>query len=715
MQSAGVSPLDVSYVDFHGTGTQVGDAVESESVSDVFAPLIPRRRADQRLHLGAVKSNIGHAEAAAGIASFLKALLVYQKSQIPPHVGILSEMNPIILAKDLEKRNVGLTMENTPWLKQNGKKRYAIVNSFGAHGGNTTLLLEDAPEKPKIGDDPRSTHVVTLSAKRKTSLKGNVEALLSYLDQNPDTDLGDLSYTTCARRIHHNTRIATSVTSIPQLRKFLESSLDTVDNLRPVPGAAPAVAFTFTGQGAFYEGLSSQLFKEFPFYHSQILQLDHLVQQFGFPSVVPAIEGTIGDGASSLVTQLTIVVTEIALARLWTLLGVKPSVVVGHSLGEYAAMVVAGVLSAADAIFLAGKRAEFVLAACEIGSHVMLAARASVDDIKKFSTGNSSYEVSCMNGHDDTVISGLRKNIEATCTALESNGVKCTLLDVPFAFHTAQMDPILDSFERTAKHIAFKTPSVPIISPLLSNCVFDGKTISAKYLCRASREPVNFVNALEAAQDMGTIDDKTVWIDIGPHPVCGNFVRSYHTNAKVVSSLRRNEDDFATISKSLATLHCEGFPVRWNEYFRPHEKAHNLLTLNQYQWNEKDYWIQYEGTWMLDKAYPKNQSNNKPAFGTLTSSGSSLRTSSVHQIISEELADSTGELTAVSDIMYPDLLAAIDGHTMNGYGVATTVSLSARQTIIHTLTFPSLSGLTWLSLSPNTCTSAWYLRLRRFT
>lgn len=355
-------------------------------------------------------------------------------------------------------------------------------------------------------------------------------------------------------------------------------------------------------------------------------------------------------------------------------------------------MVVAGVLSAADAIFLAGKRAEFVLAACEIGSHVMLAARASVDDIKKFSTRNSSYEVSCMNGHDDTVISGLRKNIEATRTALESNGVKCTLLDVPFAFHTAQMDPMLDSFERTAKHIAFKTPSVPIISPLLSNCVSDGKTINAKYLCRASREPVNFVNALEAAQDMGTIDDKTVWIDIGPHPVCSNFVRSYHTNAKVVSSLRRNEDNFATISKSLATLHCEGFPVRSNEYFRPHEKAHNLLTLNQYQWNERDYWIQYEGTWTLDKAYPKNQSNNKPAFGTLTSSGSSLRTSSVHQIISEELGDSTGELTAVSDIMYPDLLAAINGHTMNGYGVATTVSLSARQTIIHTLTFPSLSG-----------------------
>ena len=680
MQNAGINPLDVSYVELHGTGTQVGDAVESESVSDVFAPLMPRRRADQRLHLGAVKCNIGHAEAAAGIASFLKALLVYQKSQIPPHVGILTEINPIILAKDLEKRHVGLTMENTPWPKQKGKKRYSIVNSFGAHGGNTTLLLEDAPDKPKIGEDPRTTHAVTISAKSKISLRGNVEAMLTYLNENPTTDLGDLSYTTCARRIHHNTRIATSVSSIAQLRKFLESSLETVGNTRPVPASAPAVAFTFTGQGAFYKGISSQLFEQFPFYRSQVLQLDHIVQHFGFPSVVPAIEGTIEDGASPLLTQLTIVVIEIALARLWALFGIKPSVVIGHSLGEYAAMVVADVIPAADAIFLVGKRAELVLAACEVGSHVMLAVRASVEDIKKSSAGNNSYEISCMNGHDDTVISGARKNIEATRTALESNGVKCTLLDVPFAFHTAQMDPMLESFEQTAKHITFKTPSVPIISPLLSNCVFDGKTINGKYLCRASREPVNFVDALEAAQDLGIIDDKNVWIDIGPHPVCGAFVRSYLLKAKTVSSLRRNEDNFATFVKSLATLHCEGLSVRWNEYFRPYEQAHDLLTLNPYRWNEKDYWIQYVGTWTLDKAHPKDHSNNKPALGALTSSGSSLRTSSVHQVISEELGDSTGELTAVSDIMHPDLLAAINGHTMNGYGVATTVSLSTAHT-----------------------------------
>jgi acyl transferase domain-containing protein len=380
------------------------------------------------------------------------------------------------------------------------------------------------------------------------------------------------------------------------------------------------------------------------------------------------------DGASPLVTQLTIVVIEIALARFWIRLSIKPSVVIGHSLGEYTAMVVASVVLAADAIFLAGKRAELILATCEIGSHVMLSVRASVEVIKKFSSGHNSFEVSCMNSHDDTVISGARKDIEASRAALERNGIKCTQFDVPFAFHTAQMDPMLDSFERIAKHITFKTPSVPIISPLLSNCIFDGKTANAKHLSRASREPVDFVSALEAAQDLGIIDDKTVWADIGPHPVCGAFVRSYIHNAKVVSSLRRNGDNFATVPNSLATLHCEGFQIRWNEYFRPYEKAHNLLTLSNYRWNDKAHWIPYTGTWTLDIAHSKDNSNKKSALGTLTSSGSSLTTSSVHQVISEELGDSTGELTAVSDIMHPDFLAAVKVHMMNGYGVATALS-----------------------------------------
>lgn len=681
LNHAGSNPLDVSYVELHGTGTQAGDAEESESVADVFAPLVPRRRSDQRLHLGAVKSNIGHGEAAAGIASFLKSLLVYQKGFLPKHVGILSEINPII-SKDLEKRNCGLTMEPTARPRVTGKARVQVVNSFGAHGGNTTILLEDAPEKLKNGTDPRKNFPVTISAKGKHSLKGNIMQLLAYLNESPETDIGDLSYTTCARRIHHNTRIAASVSSVAQTRKFLESSLEKVGEARPIPTSPPTVAFTFSGQGAFYRGIGAQLFEYFPEYRQQVIQLDRIAQGFGFPSVVPAMNGDNDVDASPVITQLSIVIVQIALARFWALMGIKPSAVIGHSLGEYAATVVAGVMSAADAIFLAGRRAQLTLATCGISSHVMLSVRASLEDLEKFSASKDAYEVSCMNGFADTVISGTRERIEATRAALEFNGVKCTLLDIPFAFHTAQMDPMLGPFEETARHVSFKTPSVPIISPLLNDVVFDGKSINAKYFKRASREPVNFVSALEAGQDLGVFDDKTIWLDIGPHPICASFIRSYLPQTNVLSSLRKNEDNFTTISGSLATLHAEGIAVSFNEYFRPHEKAHTLLNLKAYSWNEKNYWIQYVGTWTLDKAFP--DANKKPTLGSMT--GSSLRTSSVQQIVSEEFRDMTGSITAISDLMHPDLFDAINGHKMNNNGVATSVFISFRSCKFRLLT-----------------------------
>ncbi|KAK0648453.1 beta-ketoacyl synthase domain-containing protein [Cercophora newfieldiana] len=676
IHAAGVNPLDVGYVELHGTGTQVGDAVESESVCDFFAPLSPRRRADQPLHLGAVKSNVGHSEAAAGITSLIKALLVFQNNEIPPHVGIKTAINPII-PQDLAKRQAGLVMDLTSWPKEAGKSRYAIVNSFGAHGGNTTLLLGDAPERNLRGLDPRSTHPVVISAKSKNSLKDNVTALIEYLDKHPDTDLGDLSYTTTARRIHHNSRVAVSASSIAQLQKSLSSVLPTIGDIRSVSATAPSVAFAFTGQGSFYLGIGAALFKSFPYYRQQIEHLDHLGQLFGFPSVIPLIEGTISeeddDSASPLTTALTIVITQIALAELWSFLGVKPSAVIGHSLGEYAALVVAGVISAADAILLVGKRAQLVVSNCEEGSQVMLAVRASVDRIKNVidrAGDGHKYQVSCMNGINDTVLGGSREDIEDTQKALEGEGIKCRLLDVAFAFHTSQMDPMLAPFEQLAKHISYKTPRIPILSPLLSSCVFDGKTINEKYLSKAAREPVNFVGALEAAQDFGIVDEKTLWIEIGPHPVCVSLVRGYNADAQVMASLRRDEDSFATLSNTLATLHRVGITVNWNEYHRPYERCHTLLKLDSYKWNEKNFWIQYEGSWTLDKAYPNGINPNK--MTVLQQSGSALRTSSMQQIVSEEISGNTGKLAVVSDMMHPELLAALDGHHMNGYGVATS-------------------------------------------
>ncbi|RMZ83864.1 hypothetical protein DV737_g1487, partial [Chaetothyriales sp. CBS 132003] len=659
LDKAGVSPLDVSYVELHGTGTQAGDAVESESVLSVFAPQGRRQRPEQRLNLGAVKSNIGHGEAAAGIASLMKVLLMYQHGIIPRHIGISTTMNPVV-AQNLAHRNAGVLSVNTPWLRRSNDRCYAIVNSFGAHGGNTTLLLEDAPssmpysqENNDDGRRPKKTvsQAVCISAKSKASLRGNVRALLQFLDANPEIDLGDVAYTTCARRIHHHIRIATSVSSTAQLRNFLKAAADDVDSHAKHVSAATerTVVFAFSGQGCFYQGAAARLFEHAPFFRDQVLQFDRVIRQLGFPSVLTAIAGdAVGGGGDAstplscpganteacdeavtasaaiaaeepLVTQLAIVVLQISLANYWALLGITPSVVIGHSLGEYAALVIAGVLSVADALFLVCKRAELMLAACERGSHSMLSVRgASAERIAKF---------------------GLRADMITLSDRLQGAGLKCLLLDVPFAFHSTQLDPILDDFERVARRVIFKAPTVPIVSPLLGECVSDGRAISEMYLRRATREPVTFVAALDAAMAASVVDDKAVWIDIGPQPVCTSFARNHYgpgaTNT--FASLRQGDDVLSTLTGSLATIHCLGLPVAWNEYFTPHEKEHCLLHLDSYHWNQKNYWIQYEGTWTLDKARGglERKKVAKPA-------APAFFTSSVQQIISEEISEVSG-------------------------------------------------------------------------
>lgn len=443
LDQAGVNPLDVSFVELHSTGTQVGDAIESESVLDFFAPKGRRQRPEERLNLGAVKSNIGHGRAAAGIASLIKVLLMYQHGTIPPHIGIKTTMNPVV-ADHLANRNAGIVSgKNTPWLpisQSQGAKRYSIVNSFGAHGDNTTLLLEDAPDTTAIRteqceeSDPKAAvcEVVCVSAKSKASLRGNVAALIDYLDRHPETELKDVAYTTSARRIHHHIRVAASVSSVYQLRGFLQAAVDDIDSHAKHVSTATkrSVIFAFSGQGCFYRGATEQLMQRAPAFRHLVLQIDQLALQMGFPSVFSAVSGgaagkngddavkrasppsstpsstngengfealvsslksisstslstepaTVVDEESPLVTQLSTVGLQIELAQYLLQLGITPSAVIGHSLGEYAALVAAGVLSVADALFLAGKRVQLMLAACEAGSHVMLSIRGASGD-----------------------------------------------------------------------------------------------------------------------------------------------------------------------------------------------------------------------------------------------------------------------------------------------------------------------------------------------
>ncbi|RAQ99349.1 ketoacyl-synt-domain-containing protein [Stemphylium lycopersici] len=678
---AAIDSLNVGFVEMHGTGTQAGDAEEIESVMKVFAPLKKKRGPQNPLYIGAVKSNVGHSEAAAGVTALVKVLLMLQKNAIPPHVGIKGNLNPKF--KDLDKRNVRIPYEKTEWPRGQGKKRLAVVNNFSAAGGNTCIIIEDAPERKVTEPDTRPLHAVAVSAKSKISFGGNLEKLIAYLDANPQTTLADLSYSTTARRYHHNYRVAVCGVSLEQIKRQLSSALDSADLHKPIPSmGAPPIAFAFTGQGASYKSFNLELFHESPYLRSQILFLDDLAQGQGFPSFLPVLDGSCAGNYdlahSPVMTQLALCCTEIALAKYWASLGVRPDVVVGHSLGEYAALHVAGVISASEAIFLVGMRAEMLEAKCQSGSHKMVAVRASIEQIEKSVLGKEvSYEISCINGPMETVISGPVAEINTLIPILESDTHKCYSLNVAFAFHSAQTDPILDEFETIAKSgVIFQAPTVPIISPLLNKVIFDDKTLGGTYLRRATREPVNFLAALQTAKKIGTLDDDTVWIEIGPHPVCVGFVKSILApHSATVPSLRRGENNWSTMAASLAALYCAGVPVSWNEFHSPFEKSLRLLDLPTYAWNDKNFWIQYNGDWALTKGntyYDAEKARSSLTRLEEPTSVSSLSTSTVQRIISETFSGTAGTVVMQSNLAHPDFRAAAWGHKMNGCGVVTS-------------------------------------------
>lgn len=675
---AGVNPLDVDYVEFHGTGTQAGDSVEMKSITDVFAPIVGRRNKKQPLHIGAVKANVGHGEAAAGITALIKVLCMLRENAIPPHIGIKTEINPGF-PKDMDKRNVHIPFEKTAWPRVPGKKRTAVVNNFSAAGGNTTIILEEGPIREVTEVDPRSTHVVTVSAKTKLSLRGNINRLLKYLDTHPDTSVADLAYTTSARRVHHNHRFALPVSNVAQVQQSLNDCLEKLDALKAVANLGPPpVAFAFTGQGASFKPEHLQLYHDSASFRNQVQHLDNIAQIQGFPSILPAFDGSAppDESFSPVVSQLAHVCGEIALAKFWATIGIKPSVVVGHSLGEYAALHVAGVLSASDTVYLVGSRARLLGETCTPGSHVMLSVRGSVSQIQD-SASPKPYEVACINGPKDTVLSGTQEQMDSVVESLKADGLKSLKLDIPYAFHSAQVDPLLKDFEKLAKDgVIFKAPMLPVISPLLGKVIFDEKTINAKYLCRATRETVNFHGALDFAQQLTTTDEKTVWVEIGPHPVCTGFVKNTAASVNIaVPSMKKNEDNWVTLADSMATLHCGGFDIDWNEFNRPFESSIKLLDLPTYAWNAKNYWLMYNGDWNLKKGNTYYDTKEEPKAITAPEPVSSLSTSTVQNIIEEDWTENTARVVMQSDLMKPDFFAAANGHFMNGCGVCTSVSL----------------------------------------
>ncbi|KAL8738678.1 MAG: hypothetical protein Q9181_000562 [Wetmoreana brouardii] len=664
LAKGGVHPDDVSYVEMHGTGTQAGDGREMASVSQTFAPWPqgdPRcRRSD--LHVGSVKANVGHGESVAGVTALIKVLLMMQKNEIPPHCGIKTRINQTF-PPDLDERRIRIVKQPTPWVRTI-KSRRVLLNNFSAAGGNSCVLIEDGPRRAPGNvhprPDTRPAHVVTLSAKTKTALEANTRAMAHLLRTSEEISLGGLAYTSTARRLHYNFRSSYPVQTTEDLTKSLER--DIAKPPQQVRGP-PKMVFAFSGQGSSHAGMGKYLYDTNSGFKMAMDRLDAITQAQGSGSILPYIRGTANasDETSPLTVQLAHVSLQMALARLWQSWGILPIGVLGHSLGEYAALNFAGVLSDFEALWICGQRAKLLDSHCQAGTHAMLAVRSSQHETTTCLNG-VQVEIACINGPRETVVSGANADIDLSTLLLDAKGIKYNRIKVPYAFHSSQLQPIMDDFSSILDGLTIKSPKVSILSLLMSTVIRPGDNLGKDYLLRQCREAVNLVGAVQAGEAVGILNDRTHVIEIGPSLILARLMQRTMENAPtIISSLEPNQDSWLVLSRSVASAYRVGCNINWPQYHRDYD--HTVVQLPSYCWDLKDYWIQYVHDWSLRKGEPL------PAITGSAASQLHLAMTCCQKVVSTETLGDVFHAVIESDLQSKDLRPVVGGHRVNGVAV----------------------------------------------
>ncbi|OQD80281.1 hypothetical protein PENANT_c037G05923 [Penicillium antarcticum] len=674
LRNANVSPEDISYVEMHGTGTPIGDPAEMGAVANVFG----NRKSDAPLPLGAVKGNVGHSESAAGMASLLKCLMMLQKKAIPPQAGMPHALNPNF--PPLSDINVVIPSKIDDFKEKPNMPRRILLNNFDAAGGNGCLLLEEyvssTSNELEIDErDPRSTHLVVSSAKTQASHHANKRNLLNWLKANQSTRIQDIAYTSTARRVHWPLRYAVAASSTQDLITKLESSIAR-ENPENLSGRKSPIVFTFTGQGSQYAGMGAELYETSFAFRDTVRLCARICNDHQFPEFIDIITDKDIDIStkSPLQVQLSLLALEIGLAAFWKSIGVLPDIVLGHSLGEYAALYVAGVLSLGDVLYLVGRRALLLLERCEIGTCSMLALNASATTVQVHleTQPHLSCAVACVNGPNATVVSGPLGEVSHLQDQFKDNNIRSKVLSVPFAFHSLQVDPILDEYNILAGVATFMQPKIPVASTLLAAVIDKEGTFSPQYLVEQTRQKVDFVGALNAVKSKL---DNPVWLEVGPSHICSSFVRATisPSTSKVMSTLDATGNDWLSVAQCLSGLYQNGVDVDWLGLHAPYESSLRLQTLPTYEWDLKDYWMPY-----VEPSGPGQAVVANTTSGRGKTSGP---ISTCAQYVIEESMTPKPQIKLGAVTADAGFKAFIDGHRLRGVAVcAGAVFIEAAET-----------------------------------
>lgn len=594
LSDANVAPDVISYIEAHGTGTSLGDPVELQALEAVYAQ---GRNKDNPLILGSVKTNIGHTEAAAGIAGLIKVVLSMQHGYIPPHLHF-KKLNPLI---SLEKMNGMIPTEGMEWARPGGNGKYmAGVSSFGFSGTNAHVIVEEAPvvsrNKLTDGDKERPLHLLTLSAKDAPALQTLAERYDAYLEANKDADLADICYTANTGRSHFAHRLAFIGESPSKIREGLKTFLAGQQGNEVISGAVreekgQKAAFLFTGQGAQYRYMGKHLFETQPVFRDLLCRCGEILNMYLKKPLLEVLYP--GNDEATLLneteyTQPAMFSLEYALAGLWKSWGITPGAVIGHSVGEYAAACVAGVFSLEDGLKLIAGRARLMQALPRTGG--MWAVFADEEKVvKAIAPYAKEVSIAAYNGPNLLVISGLRNTLKVVIDSLERNGIKSVPLQVSHAFHSPLMEPMLSDFEIVAGEVSYSPPQIPIISNLSGSQAGD-EIATPGYWMSHIRAPVRFASGMATLFQQGY----EIFLEIGPKPVLSGMARKIEDNGRFLwlPSLNEDKPDWLQLLQSLGRLYVNGVAVDWDGFDRHSPRCR--VALPTYPFQRKRYWINTE-------------------------------------------------------------------------------------------------------------------------
>ncbi|MGK7908957.1 MAG: SDR family NAD(P)-dependent oxidoreductase [Synechococcus sp.] len=602
LTAANITPADVDYVEAHGTGTSLGDPIEIRALAAVLGH---NRPGDRPIAVGSVKTNIGHLESAAGVAGLIKVILSLQHQQIPPHLH-LKQPNPYINWDELP---VTIPTRLTPW-PQGYKPRLAGVSSFGASGTNAHILLEEAPSRPSPSTESSKTgsgetsdrplHLLTLSAKSEKALLDLARRYKRHLAAHPEQSLADLCCSANTGRSHFAYRLAAIASSPQQLRDKLatyspgQSSADMTTGHFP-RASHPRVVFLFTGQGSQYVDMGRQLYETQPTFRAALDRCADILAPYLEQPLLSVLYPPAGRRSplnDTAYTQPALFALEYALAQLWLSWGVRPSAVMGHSVGEYVAACLAGVFSLEEGLQLLATRARLMQQLPRDGAMVSLLADAQLvrDAIKPYA---GDVAIAAINGPNSTVISGRKSIVDRVCSTLKQQGIKVKPLRVSHAFHSPLMEPMLAEFEAVARTIAYSPPQIELISNVTGQTA-TGAIASADYWCRHISQPVLFASSVQTLARQGY----DAWLEVGPKPTLLGMGRlcvpDRHDNAHWLPSLRPGREDWHRLLQSLATLYASGADIDWSGFDRDYHRQAVLLPT--YPFQRQRFWVRPHST-----------------------------------------------------------------------------------------------------------------------